>query len=102
MAFNTYAIKGHTRAGQLLPQLLMEQFDTLPKQCRHIEHMHEGVYNFFCTDSTEIFFSKLWSAGVNYNLPSFFTDSYCVSNKYCLLTFFILYILHTPDNTYSE
>ena len=23
-----------------------EQFDTLPIQCRHIEHMHEGVYNF--------------------------------------------------------
>ena len=28
---------------QLLSQLLMEQFDTLPIQCRHIEHMHEGV-----------------------------------------------------------
>ena len=53
--------------------------------------MHEGVYNFCFTDSTEIFFSKLWSAGLNYNLPSFFTDSNCagVSNKYCLLTFFI-------------
>ena len=33
-------------ADQLLPQLLMEQFDTLRIQCRHIEHMHEGVYNF--------------------------------------------------------
>ena len=142
-------------ADQLLPQLLMEQFDTLPIQCRHIEHMHEGVwfrkndfwqndscenldnfslirclylhrwclygpinsyysfwwnnlilflYNvdtlnicmkefiiFVCTDSTEIFFSKLRSAGLNYNLPSLFTDSYCVgvSNKHCLLTFFI-------------
>ena len=55
---------------------------------------------FFCTDSTEIF-SKLRSAGLNYNLPSFFTDSYCAggggggreggggSNKHCLLTFFI-------------
>ena len=31
---------------QLLLQLLMEQFDTLRIQCRHIEHMHEGVYNF--------------------------------------------------------
>ena len=30
-------------ADQLLPQLLMEQFDTLPIQCKHIEHMHEGV-----------------------------------------------------------
>ena len=61
-------------ADQLLPQLLIEQFDNLPIQCRHIEHMHEGVYN-FC--STEIFFSKLRSAGLNFNLPSFFTDSYC-------------------------
>ena len=33
-------------ADQLLPQLLMEQFETLSIQCRHIEHMHEGVYNF--------------------------------------------------------
>ena len=31
-------------ADQLLPQLVMEQFDTLPIQCRHIEHMHEGVW----------------------------------------------------------
>ena len=48
MAFNiwfyTYAIIGHTRADQLLPQLLMEQFNTLPIQCRHIEHMYEGVW----------------------------------------------------------
>ena len=44
-------------ADQLLPQLLKEQFDTLPLQCRR-----------------------------------FFTDPYCgggVSNKHCLLTFFI-------------
>ena len=34
----------HTRADQQLPQLLMEQFDTLFTQCRHIEHMHEGVW----------------------------------------------------------
>ena len=64
-------------ADQLLPQLLMEQFDTLQIQCRHIEHMHGGVYNFFCTDSTEIFFSKLRSAGLNFTLTSFFTESYC-------------------------
>ena len=31
-------------ADQLLPQLLMEQFDTLPVQGRRIEHMHEGVW----------------------------------------------------------
>ena len=47
MAFNigfyAYAIIGHTRADQLLPQLLMEHFDTLPIQCRHIEHINEEV-----------------------------------------------------------
>ena len=31
-------------ANRLLPQLLMEQFDTLPIQCRHIEHMHDRVW----------------------------------------------------------
>ena len=31
-------------ADQLLPQFLMEQFDMLPLQYRHIEHMHEGVW----------------------------------------------------------
>ena len=30
-------------ADQLIPQLLMEQFDTFPIQYRYIEHMHEGV-----------------------------------------------------------
>ena len=57
MAFNigfyTYAVIGHTWADQLLPQLLMEQFDTLPKHCRHIEHMHEGVW------FRKIFFDKM-------------------------------------------
>ena len=47
MAFNigfyAYAIIGHTRENQLLPQLLMEHFDTFPIQCRHIEHMHAEV-----------------------------------------------------------
>ena len=45
---------------------------------------------FFCTDSTEIFFS-LRSAGLNYTLPSFSMTLTVrgVSNKHCLLTFFI-------------
>ena len=34
----------HTHADQLLSQILIERFDTLPTQCRHIEHMHEGVW----------------------------------------------------------
>ena len=45
MAF-VYAWMVPLWANQLLLQLLMEQFDTLRIQCRHIEHMHEGVYNF--------------------------------------------------------
>ena len=39
-----FSIIVHTRANQLLSQLLIEHFDTLPTQCRHIEHMHEGVW----------------------------------------------------------
>ena len=42
-------------ADQLLPQLLMEQFDTLPLQNRHIDHMHEGV------GSEKIIFDKMTS-----------------------------------------
>ena len=38
------AIIVHKQANQFLPQLLMEQFDTLLIQCIHIEHMHEGVW----------------------------------------------------------
>ena len=57
IGFYAYAIIVHTRADQLLPQLLMEQFDTFPIQCRHIEHMHEGVWfrknNFLQNDSDE-------------------------------------------------
>ena len=44
IVFSAYAIIGHTQADQLLPQLLMEHFDTFPIQRRHIEHMHEGVW----------------------------------------------------------
>ena len=47
---------------------------------------------FDCTDSAEIFFSKLRSAGLIYNWPSFSLTLSVrgVSNKHCLLTFFIL------------
>ena len=43
MAF-VYAWIVPSCADQLLPHLLMEPFDTLPLQFRHIEHMHEGVW----------------------------------------------------------
>ena len=39
-----FSIIEHTRADQLLSQLLIEHFNTLSTQCRHIEHMHEGVW----------------------------------------------------------
>ena len=39
IGFYAYAIIVHTGADQLLPQLLMEQFDTFPIQWRYIEHM---------------------------------------------------------------
>ena len=45
MAF-VYALIVPLWADQLLPQLLMKQFETLSIQCINIEHMHEGVYNF--------------------------------------------------------
>ena len=53
IGFYAYAIIVHTQADQLLPKLLMEQFDTFPLQCRHIEHMHEGV------GSEKIIFDKM-------------------------------------------
>ena len=44
-------------ADEFLQQLLMEQFITLLIQCRHIEHMHEGVWfrknNYWQNDSCE-------------------------------------------------
>ena len=40
-----YAIIVLTLADQFLPQLLLEQFDTLPKQCiDSFKSMHEGVW----------------------------------------------------------
>ena len=47
---------------------------------------------FVCTDSTEIFLSKLRSPCSNYKLPSFSLTLTVrgVSNKHCLLTFFIV------------
>ena len=78
MAF-VYAWIVPSWADQLLPQLLMEQFDTLPIQ--NVDTLNICMKEFIifvCTDSTEIFFSKLRSDALNYNLPSFFTDSYCV------------------------
>ena len=44
-------------ADQLLLQLSMEKFDTLPIQCRHIGHMHVGIWfrknNFWQNDCSE-------------------------------------------------
>ena len=57
---------------QLLPQLLIEQFDTLPLQCRHIEHMHEGVWfgkkNFL---SNDIYENLDYFSEISFNIKSF-------------------------------
>ena len=53
-------------ADQLLPQLLMEQFDTLPIQYRHIEHMHEGVW----------LKKKIWRHDSYENLDNFPSNTY--------------------------
>ena len=54
------------------------------------KHCLLTFFIFVCTDSTEIFFSKLRSAGLTCQV---FSLTYCggggVSNKHCLLTFFI-------------
>ena len=57
MAFNigfyAYAVIGHTRADQLLPQLLMEHFDTLPIQCSTLNICMKEF------TSEKIFFDKM-------------------------------------------
>ena len=66
-------------ADLLLRPLLMEQFDTLLIDTLNICMKEFGLekITFVCTDSTKIFFAKLRFAGLNHNMPSFFTDSYC-------------------------
>ena len=71
-------------ADLLLPQLLMEQFDTFLIDTLNVCMNEFGLEKiiFVCTDSTEIFFSKLRPAGFNFNMSSFFTDSYCAGGIY--------------------
>ena len=67
---------------QLLPQILMEQFDTVYIQCRHIGHLHEGVWfrknNFWQKDSCE-------------NLDNFLLIRLLYMHRWCL---------HGPINSY--
>ena len=53
----------------------MEQFDTLPIQCRHIEHMHEGVW-----------FGKndLWQNASCENLDNFSLIRLLYMHRWCL------------------
>ena len=71
-------------ADQLLLKLLMEQYDTLPIQCRHIEHTHEGVWfrknNFWQNDSSE-------------NLDNFSLIRCLYMHRWCL---------HGPINSYHN
>ena len=83
IGFYAYAIIGHTWADQLLPQLLMEQFDTLPIQCRRIEHMHEGV------GAEKIIFDKMTAV----NLDNFSLIGILYLHRWCL---------HGPINSYHS
>ena len=76
MAF-VYAWIVHLWADQLLLQLLMEQLILCGYNVDTLNICMKEFIIFVCTDSTEIFLSKLRSSCSNYNLPSFFTDSYC-------------------------
>ena len=75
-----YALIVPLWADQLLPQLLMKQFDTLSIQCRHIEHMHEGGYNFLLNLDN---YSLIWlcicmdSAFMGQSTP---TTAFCLYN----------------------
>ena len=84
IGFYAYAIIVHSRDDQLLPQLLMEQLDTFPIQCRHIEHMHEWVWFrkniFWQNDSCE-------------NLDNFSLISLLYMHRWCL---------HGPINSYHS
>ena len=71
-------------ADQLLPQLLMELFDTFPIQCRPIEHMHEGVL-----------FRKnnFWQNDICENLGNFSLIGLLYMHRWCL---------HGPINSYHS
>ena len=91
MAF-VYAWIAPLWAAQLLPQLLIEQFDTLRIQCRHIEHMHEGVYNFCLAQILlKSSFQNLGLLVLTITCQVFSLNLTVrgVSNKHCLLTIFI-------------
>ena len=79
-----YALMVPSWADQLLPQLLMEQFDTLPIKYRHIEHMHEGVW-----------FRKnnFWQNGSCENLDNFSLIMLLYMHRWCL---------HGPINSYHS
>ena len=66
-----------TRADQLLSKLLIEHFNTLPTQCRHIEHMHEGVWfpktNYLQNGNYENF--DIFQACLNKKVLCLFYDS---------------------------
>ena len=82
-------------ADPLIPQPLMEQFDTLLIQCRHVEHMHEGVRfgkNNFCLRRfycNLLFKTKVCWFELTCQVFSLTLTVLGVSNKHCLLTFFI-------------
>ena len=108
---STCAMKVHTRADQLLLQLLMDSFDTLLSHYRHIGNLHEEIWcrnnNFWQNGSfvnLDIFPTCIKWADSWENLLIAYFYGLCVlisfslltitvrgvSNKHCLLPFFHL------------
>ena len=76
----------HTWADQLLPQLLMEQFDTLPSQCRHIEDMHEGVWFkniLFLQNGSIGFMLMIVPSWANQLLPQLLMEQFDILTSQC-------------------
>ena len=77
----------HTQADQLRPQLLMEQFDTLPSQYRSLDICMKKF------DAEKLFFDKMAAFCIVTSF-SLLTITVCrvrrVSNKHCLFPFSFL------------
>ena len=62
------------RADQLLPQFLLELFDTLPSQYRHTGHVHEEI----------LFWKKIFLTKFQlFELRQFFVQVFNIYSKVC-------------------
>ena len=78
-------MKVQARADQLLSQLLMETFDTLTSQYRHIRHLHEEVK----CQKYYIILSRFDYLCILTSFTLLTITARGVSKKHCVLPFFI-------------